>query len=120
VLHGQSGTEGYQINSDIIEALNSHVAKGDGQLIRKSTFGSARVGEELKKLYDELSSDGSSVEIYFTGYCTGICVISNVVMAKTYCPEARVCVISNACACVTPETHMTSLNAMRSLQVDII
>ena len=51
---------------------------------------------------------------------TGICVLSNVVMAKAFVPEARVCVIENACACVTPQTHQTAIAAMGPIQVDVI
>lgn len=49
----------------------------------------------------------------------GICVISNVMIAKAFVPEARVCVIEKACACVTPESHRTAIEAMKTCQVDI-
>jgi nicotinamidase-related amidase len=120
ILHRQRGTIGYAINSDIITALRQNGKKNHGVCIKKPTFGSVEVGKILKKFYEDLSRDGSEVEIHFTGFCTGICVISNVVIAKTFCPEARVCVIEDACACVTPETHETALKAMENLQVDII
>ena len=52
--------------------------------------------------------------------CTGICVISNAIIAKTFCPEAEINIISEACACVTPESHKTALEAMKLLQMNII
>ena len=59
-------------------------------------------------------------EIDFVGVCTGICVISNVLLAKAAVPETKICVIENACACVTPESHKTAIEAMKTCQVDII
>lgn len=81
--------------------------------IDKPTFGS----EELGRLLAEY--DNSDTEIYFCGFCTGICVISNVAIAKTFCKDAEVFVIENACACVTPESHKTAIEAMKMIQVGI-
>lgn len=120
VVHGQPGTEGYQIHPDIVAALKENFKDEDVIVVKKPTFGSIDVGRVLQQLWCEMAIDGSEVEIHFVGFCTGICVISNVVIVKTFCPEARVCVIANACACVTPETHKTALNAMKTFQVDII
>ncbi len=120
VVHGQRGTEGHEINKDIIDAISDTFDTNDVIIVQKPTFGSADVGLGLKNLVKELSEDGSDVEIVFVGFCTGICVISNVVMAKTFCSEQRVCVIADACACVTPDTHNTALDAMKTFQVDII
>ena len=78
------------------------------------------------RMMEELTAAGEAaegeypMEVDFTGFCTGICVLSNVVMAKAFVPEARVCVIENACACVTPQTHRTAIAAMGPIQVDVI
>lgn len=120
VVHGQKGTPGYQIHPDIVAALKENYKDEDVIVVRKPTFGSIDVGKVLQQFYCEMANDGSEVEIHFVGFCTGICVISNVVIAKTFCSEARVCVIADACACVTPETHQTALHAMKTFQVDII
>lgn len=120
VVHGQPGTEGYEIHPDIAAAVAANYDEKDIIVIEKPTFGSIKLGEVLQELVTELSADGSEVEIVFVGFCTGICVINNVVIAKTFCPEQRVCVIAEACACVTPDTHNTALNAMATFQVDII
>ena len=83
-------------------------------------------GKLLKTIWEELTAAGEAaegeypMEVDFTGFCTGICVLSNVVMAKAFVPEARVCVIENACACVTPQTHQTAIAAMGPIQVDVI
>ena len=78
----------------------------------------SRLGsKELGRLLEEY--DNSDTEIYFCGFCTGICVISNVAIAKAFCKDAEVFVIENACACVTPESHKTAIEAMKMIQVGI-
>ena len=86
----------------------------DMTYIDKPTFGSKELGELLA------GYDNNDTEIYFCGFCTGICVISNVAIAKTFCKDAEVSVIENACACVTPESHKTAIEAMKMIQVNII
>ena len=82
--------------------------------------------ETLKAIWEEVTAAGEAaegeypMEVDFTGFCTGICVLSNVVMAKAFVPEARVCVIEKACACVTPKTHQTAIAAMGPIQADVI
>ena len=63
---------------------------------------------------------GKDVQIDFVGVCTGICVISNVMLAKAFCTNADIRVIANACACVSPKSHNTALEAMKTCQVDIL
>lgn len=126
VVHGQEGTEGYELNSAIRKAVQEHYAAEDVIIVKKPTFGSLDFGRELRKIWDEAAENAAPasgeylMEVDFTGFCTGICVLSNVVIAKTFVPEARVCVIEKACACVTPETHKTAIAAMGPIQVDII
>ena len=76
--------------------------------------------EKRSEAAGEAAEGEYPMEVDFTGFCTGICVLSNVVMAKAFVPEARVCVIENACACVTPQTHQTAIAAMGPIQVDVI
>ena len=87
-------------------------------MVCKPTFGSLELGYLLKTLCEKYK--GEETEIHFCGVCTGICVISNVMIAKAYVPEVRICVIENACACVTPQSHSTAIEAMKTCQVDMI
>ena len=59
-------------------------------------------------------------EIEFVGVCTGICVISNAMLCKAAFPEANIVIDAALCACVTPESHDTALNAMRLCQMEIL
>ena len=126
VLHGQEGTEGYEIHPEIVKAVQEHYAPEQVITVKKPTFGSLDFGKTLQTIWEEVTLSGEAtegkypMEVDFTGFCTGICVLSNVVMAKTFVPEARVCVIEKACACVTPGTHQTAIAAMGPIQVDVI
>ena len=105
VPHCVKNTDGWQI----VDELNDI----PGRKFYKPAFGSLELGKEIRKYY-------ADADIYFVGICTGICVISNVMLAKSFAPEAKIHVIDNLCACVTPESHKTAIEAMRTCQVDII
>lgn len=116
VEHCIEGSEGWQIVTSLYELAKNKVAKENLLIFDKPTFGSAKLGQFLAEQY----GDGHDVEFTFTGVCTGICVISNVSLAKAFCPEAKICVIAKACACVTEESHKTALAAMQTFQIDVV
>lgn len=116
VVHCIRDTEGWEIVPEVAAALKE-AAKGRAvEIFDKPTFGSVKLAEYLQKQYLE----DSDLQVDFVGVCTGICVISNVALAKAYCPEAQIRVIAAACACVTPDSHRTALDAMRTFQVAIV
>lgn len=103
---------------EIVDAVSEAVAvcrDADVKIINKPTFGSVELGAILREIYDK-----EDAIIDFCGVCTGICVISNVMIAKANCPEAEIRVFQDACACITPESHRTAIEAMRLCQVSII
>lgn len=85
-------------------------------VINKPTFGSVELMDYLSDMID----CEEDTEIEFCGLCTDICVVSNVLMAKAFFPNAKIVVNSNLCAGVTPETHEAALTTMRSCQIDVI
>jgi len=58
--------------------------------------------------------------VELVGVCTGICVLSNAVLIKTRLPKIPIVVDASCCACVTPESHKTALEAMKLLQIEVI
>lgn len=86
-------------------------------IIDKSTFGSIYLAMTLNCVLDE---EKKNYDITLVGVCTGICVISNALLLKAYFPEAKINVRADACACVTPESHKTALEAMKMCQINII
>lgn len=107
VPHCIRGSEGWQI----VDELRDIPAK---YYFNKPTFGSTELARLIRQRYRE------DAEIYFCGTCTGICVISNAMLAKANAPEAKIKILSKLCACVTPESHQTALDAMKMCQMDII
>ena len=105
VPHCIRGTDGWKITDKIYMPMGSEV-------FEKTTFGSVDLGEYVKR--------NDYNEIYICGVCTDICVISNALLIKAFCPETPIKVIENLCAGVTVETHNNAINAMKMCQIEVI
>lgn len=105
VVHCIEGTKGWQIS----EKLET----GDSKIFDKPSFGSL-------ELADYVATLENLEEIELAGLCTGICVISNALILKAKLPEIKITVDSSCCACVTPESHLNALNAMKLCQINVI
>lgn len=125
VKHCVKGTEGHMIDENVYFAFfdniekfhiyNSEFSPYDAlNIIEKETFGSTGLQALLKLYSDDIE------EITFMGVCTGICVLSNAILAKATLPEVPVNVVADCCACVTPESHKTALEAMKLCQINIM
>lgn len=90
--------------------------EGAYTVIEKPTFGSINLQNILYAVDDVEPIE----EITLMGVCTGICVLSNAILAKATLPEVPVNVIEDCCACVTPESHKTAIEAMKLCQINII
>lgn len=110
VKHCVKGTWGWKLNPQIDQVRQSTP-------VEKNTFGSKGLADVLKarNTYEEPLE-----EIQLVGVCTDICVISNALLVKAFCPEAAVSVRASCCAGVTPHSHETALAAMRACQIDIV
>ena len=100
---------GWEIEPRVYKALNNF----DGEVIyiEKPTFGSMEVPYMLKQ---------EEMEIEVVGFCTDICVISNVLLLKAaFYDVADIIVDSECCAGVTIEKHLAALEVMRSCQIEI-
>ena len=83
--------------------------------LRKGTFGSVTLGEELRDFIGKENIE----KIEFIGLCTDICVLSNATLVKAFLPEVPIEVDATCCAGVTPESHDTALNAMKAIQIKV-
>ena len=110
VTHCVKGTEGWQLDPEIENAL------GDCVRVEKPTFGSIRLPQIIR---ENLGPD-ETPEFELIGLCTDICVVSNALLLKAAFPEADICVNSACCAGVTPEKHRAALDTMASCQIDIL
>lgn len=82
----------------------------------KPSFGSL----ELPKLIEKLAAGSSIEKIELCGLCTDICVISNAMILKAAFPEVVIAVDGKCCAGTSAEGHINALNAMKSVQIEIL
>ena len=129
VPHCIIGTDGWYIHPDITDAYAEVIDRyidldvlncgfdRCNSLIRKPSFGSINLQNILYEIDEEIEPID---EITFCGLCTGICVLSNAILAKATLPEVPINVVADCCACVTPASHNTALEAMKLCQINII
>ena len=126
VEHCIEGTTGWSINKQISSyadygskffSYSTHdIRKGR---VLKPTFGSLELANTIRGLVNDnpyIEID----EIILMGVCTDICVVSNALLLKAYCPETLITVDASCCAGVTPETHAAALTTMKSCQINVI
>lgn len=101
VPHCIRGTEGGKI-------IPSLLFEG-ASVFEKGTFGSVGLAEFVR--------EGAFGEAVLCGVCTDICVVSNALLIKAFCPETKVSVLKDACAGTTPERHDAALSTMQSCQI---
>lgn len=126
VEHCIAGTAGHSIVDEVFEAYCCKdfkdpwevypLATTDPLRIEKPSFGSV----ELQNILATMNDNEPIEEITLMGLCTGICVLSNAILCKATLPEVPVNVVADCCACVTPESHKTALEAMKLCQINII
>ena len=104
VPHCIAGTVGAEISADLYF---------DGATVfEKNAFASVELAEYARReRFDEIA---------FAGICTDICVVSNALLVKAFCPEARVAVYADCCAGTTRENHLAALQVMKCCQIDIL
>lgn len=121
VAHCVRGTPGWSIVreiSQLADGYSNFMIYSDGEVVHsrvlKETFGSIKLCEILKKYEEDIT------DITFMGFCTDICVVSNVLMARAYLPNTHIIVDASCCAGSTLEKHLAALEVMKSCQIDVI
>lgn len=116
VPHCIEFSKGWNLVDEVNEAIKTAEKRCAVTEIRKPTFGAVNLVNHLMFEYEA----EEEFEIEFVGVCTGICVISNAMLVKAFFTEAKVSVDASCCACVTPESHKTALEAMKMCQITVI
>lgn len=111
VTHCVRGTEGWQIQKDVKEALK----KKNYLSLEKSTL----CGIDLPDMVYELLGD-EDLSIELVGLCTDISVVSNALILKAFYPESDITVDSSCCAGMTPELHKAALATIQSCLIDVV
>lgn len=108
VPHCIKGTDGWQLNDQVAEALKGR----DYTAVEKLTFGSVDLPALIK---EKVGDEEFTVEL--VGLCTDICVVSNALILKANYPEMEVIVDAACCAGVTPDSHNAALATMKMCQI---
>ncbi len=121
VVHCIKYTDGWKINEDIDRAIKD--AKFNRNInvvyVHKPTFGSKTLRDIITEDFKYFKTD--DLQITFVGFCTDICVVSNVLLVKEALYEdANITVDSSCCAGVTPESHEAALLTMKMCQINVI
>lgn len=113
VPHCIKGTDGWGLNSKVLDAINLNINKLKTSL-EKPTFGSTELVEVFRGVDEE------NTEVTLIGLCTDICVVSNAMLLKASYPEMDIIVDASCCAGVTPESHNAALTTMKMCQIEVI
>ncbi len=105
IKHCIKGTVGHELYGDLKKLQNDMIC------LEKTTFGSLDLASILKGM--------KATDIYFCGLVTDICIISNVVIAKTACPDAKVTVYQNLTEGLNIQKKQSAFDVMESLQVNV-
>ena len=121
VSHCVRGTPGWSLVKEIsslADGYSNFLIYSDEEVVHsrilKETFGSVKLAEILKKYESDIT------DITFMGFCTDICVISNVLLTKIYLPNTRIIVDASCCSGSTLEKHLAALEVMKSCHIDVI
>lgn len=114
IIHCIHGDFGWNINNSIMNAVLR--TNNPFKIINKNSFGSIELMEELQSV-DYIKGINN---ITFAGLCTDICIVTNVLLAKTFFPETQINVIEKCCAGVTISSHQAAINTMKSTQITMI
>jgi nicotinamidase-related amidase len=116
VTHCVQGTDGWKVCDAFFEpGINNNIWVN---FLDKPTFGY----KEWNKFFEDNGLNGDDSEFTFTGTCTDICVVSNVLAVKAAFPEAHVKCIADCCAPLFGDhkRQESALTVMESCQVDVI
>ena len=122
IEHCIDGTWG----QEIIDDLQPYLDNNNVTIFEKETFGSREMAScisntiwnkwnETRKIVD----DDIEFEIEIIGVCTDICVVSNALLIKAFCPESHIIVDSSCCAGTTPENHQNALKTMQCCHIHV-
>ena len=107
------GTEGFNINPKIYDALKRH---GNIKVLEKPWFSLPEY--ELHWIIRTVEDADDLGEITIVGYATDICVITNALALNRF--KGRVVVDTSCCAGTSKEAHDAALAVMRSCLIDVI
>lgn len=119
VPHCIHDTEGWQLYGETGKVFNTDFEKGSMFLLEKDTFGSTSLMTKLRQLNVNDGKFNGVESITLVGVVTNMCVISNAVIAKTACPEAKIIIKKDLVDSFDKELHQKALDVMASMQMTV-
>ena len=113
IPHCIEHTDGHKLIKELYDQLNDYSITLSDWFV-KPTFGSVDLGEHLHHHSDNLES------IEIIGLCTDICVVSNALLIKAFCPNIPIYVDASCCAGTSKEAHDAAIKTMKSCQIHIL
>ena len=115
--------EDNHIEESIYEAIKNGMCPVARQRKTKFAADQTAINENLHELFSVFYED-KNVDFYFCGFCTDICVISNVFAfmnsSEINYDTTEFYVKADCCAGSTPENHEAALKVMNSCLINII
>lgn len=116
VPHCIKDTPGWCLDPSIGEALMKRKTCGDRvEGITKETFGSVHLMEYFKNM----RAQEHDIEIEVAGFCSDICVISNLLLLRAALPNTKITCRADLCSGVTKELHDAAIAIMKSCQISV-
>ncbi len=103
VSHCIKDTAGWEIVKELPTA--------GARIFEKPTFGSLELARFVR--------ENGYEEVALCGVCTDICVVSNALLIKAFCPEIPVRVEEKLCAGTSRAAHDCAVQTMKSCQIVI-
>lgn len=114
--HCVEDTYGWYLIDEVENLYRKLFMKRCTPTFRKHTFGSIDLGQWV----EEESRYRAVESIEVIGVCTDICVISNILLMKTFAPELEYYVDAKCCAGSVPAGHDAAIKVMKSCHINII
>ncbi len=123
VPHCINGTYGHKLHRKLIDLINYE----NSHEVIKNTFGTFAWNTkdfitdaciDIDLIDNRYTYTGGSIEI--CGLCTDICVVSNALILRAMYSDTPIYVDSKCCAGTTIDNHISSLNVMKSCQIEIL
>ncbi len=111
IPHCINKTKGHELYPEIADALRGK----NYHTVQKSAFGSF---ELIDLIAEKIDTPHFYIEVI--GLCTDICVISNVLMLKSFFNEADISVDASCCAGSSSDLHRAAITVLKSCCIDII
>lgn len=109
VIHCIKGTEGHRLHPDIVPLIPPE------NIIEKKHFTSMKLMEIFQKRYPD-----RDIRFHITGLVSDICVLSNALLLKAFYPENDIFVYEKLIAGSTKERHLSTLEVLRSCQIEVV